>query len=640
MTLFKQLTVAISSLFVVLMLLALVNDVSRAGQLQQGQLQTTAEDTAKTLGTAIGSLPGMDFAATIAALIQATLDHGYYERIEFESADGTSIEQQARPAATNAPAWFVNIVALQPVKVSIPVIRDGTPLGQLSVEVHPGAAYGILYQQLRSVLLWNLLLLAGGIALIWIVVRHLMSPLQRIQRQADAIHRNQFVEDDFEPPTIELKSVVEAMNLMIARVQGIFEEQERTLSRYRQLLYRDRITNLGNRRYLLEQLQQSMSEESNLFNCMAIIKIPDFEQLREQHGYEASNNLVKIVADLLRKPHAGHNVSRVSRFNEDEFAFLGEDDSNAAIEFIDTLFEQFRQQTGDTPELAGASLVAGVCNLQPDDEITQVLARVDFSLSQAINKGPFAIEQQISANLDLPQGKMQWRNWLETMLNEEQLFLVGQLAISNERIPIQRELFIRARGDGEQVVPAATFIPMAASLGMSLEIDRAVFCMITSNAELDRRIPLAINLSAAFFERAAAHDDFNRLLEHCRQNDMRLCVEASHAALARSPGMCSQVSERVRGYGHSFGIDNLDFGQSLQLLQSGEFDYAKINARVLHDMVESDMTASYQALRTLGDTLDIRIIAVAVDSQQMYNDLLELGIENMQGYFLGEPEVI
>ena len=256
------------------------------------------------------------------------------------------------------------------------------------------------------------------------------------------------------------------------------------------------------------------------------------------------------------------------------------------------MFEQFRQQVGDLAELAGARLVAGVCNLQADDEITQVLARVDYSLSQASNKGPFSIEQQISTNRDLPQGKMQWRSWLETVLENKRLFLVGQLAISNDRIPIHRELFVRARGERDQVVAAAAFIPMAASLGMSLDIDRAVLNLITSNPELDRRIPLAINLSAAFFELAEAHEDFNRLLEHGRQNDMRLCIEASHNALARHPVMCSQISERVRGYGYSFGIDNLDFGQPLQLLQSGQFDYAKINARVLHDMVESDMTAS------------------------------------------------
>jgi EAL domain-containing protein (putative c-di-GMP-specific phosphodiesterase class I) len=57
-------------------------------------------------------------------------------------------------------------------------------------------------------------------------------------------------------------------------------------------------------------------------------------------------------------------------------------------------------------------------------------------------------------------------------------------------------------------------------------------------------------------------------------------------------------------------------------------------------MIQGEMTAGFQALRTLGDTIDLPIIAVAVDSREVYNDLRELGIENMQGNFLGEPEAI
>ena len=91
--------------------------------------------------------------------------------------------------------------------------------------------------------------------------------------------------------------------------------------------------------------------------------------------------------------------------------------------------------------------------------------------------------------------------------------------------------------------------------------------------------------------------------------------------------------------GH-FGIDNLDLAQSLQLLQSGQFDYVKINASTLHEMGREDMSAGYQALRTITDTLDIDIIAVAVDSQQVFDELKALGIDQMQGNYFGSPEAV
>jgi EAL domain-containing protein (putative c-di-GMP-specific phosphodiesterase class I) len=181
---------------------------------------------------------------------------------------------------------------------------------------------------------------------------------------------------------------------------------------------------------------------------------------------------------------------------------------------------------------------------------------------------------------------------------------------------------------------------MAASLGMALDIDREVFRLVSSNRELDRKIPLALNLSAAFFELAEAQEEFDQLLADSEQNNTRLCIEASHHVLNQHPIMRSKLSDRVRRHQHQFGIDNLDLGQSLQLLQTGQFDYVKINAVTLHEMSRNDMAAGYQALRTITDTLDIRIIAVAVDSQDVLDELKALGIDTMQGNFLGSAEAI
>jgi EAL domain-containing protein (putative c-di-GMP-specific phosphodiesterase class I) len=497
-----------------------------------------------------------------------------------------------------------------------------------------------MYQSLVSALGWFALLFAVSMAVLWLVLRYLLQPLQRVREQADAIHNNQFVQQQKIPATVELKRVVEAMNLMVSKVQTIFDDQEKTLGRYQHLLYRDKLTNLGNRRYLLDQLQQSTSGESGLHGCMAIVKIVDFEQLRDQRGYEVSDNLVRILADLLRQQHADQQAERVSRFNEDEFAFLSAADESAVSDFVDRLFGKFRELIQRETDLAEVKLLAGICDLEAGGDIGNILSSIDYCLSQAGNRGPFSIEQQRSTSLDLPKGKMQWRNWLESVLQAGQLFLVGQLAICNDRIPIQRELFVRARNQQGQIVPASAFMPMASSLGLSLDIDREVFRLLSSNKDLDRNIPLALNLSAAFFELAEGHEDFEQLLGDCAQAGTRLCIEASHHVLNRHPVMCGNISDRVRRHDHQFGIDNLDLGQSLQLLQSGQFDYVKVNAQTLHDMSRNEMSAGYQALRTITDTLDIRIIAVAVDSQEVFDELSSLGIDTMQGNFLGAPEAI
>ena len=641
MTLFKQIALLVSTVFLILLLIIVLSDLSRTGNFQQGQLRTTAQDMATTLGIAISNLPEGGDQATLEVLFNAVFDSGYYTRIELVGADGQVIHQKSQALDLEAvPDWFIGLVPLESASGSTQVMKGWTQLGQLNLEVHPGFAYSSMYQSLVSALLWFALLFVISMVVLWLVLRYVLAPLQRVKEQADAIHNNQFVQQEKMPATVELKRVVEAMNLMVSKVQGIFDDQEKTLGRYQQLLYHDKLTGLGNRRYLLDQLQQSMSEESGLHGCMAIIKIVDFDQLRDRHGYEVSDNLIRILADMLRQRHAGQEAERVSRFNEDEFAFLSATDESEVNAYIRALFDNFQQLIQRETDLAGVQLLAGICDLEAGGEIGNILSGIDYCLSQANTRGPFSIEQQLSTNLELPQGKMQWRSWLESVLETRQLFLVGQLAISNNRLPMQRELFIRARNQQGQVVPASAFMPMASSLGMALDIDREVFRLVASNEELDRSIPLALNLSASFFELAEGQEEFEQLLDNCAQNGTRLCIEASHHVLNQHPIMCSKISDRVRRHQHQFGIDNLDLGQSLQLLQSGQFDYVKINAITLHEMSRNGNDTNVQRIGDGAQGLESCRHVVAVDSQNVCDELKSLGIDTMQGNFLGSPEAI
>ena len=62
-------------------------------------------------------------------------------------------------------------------------------------------------------------------------------------------------------------------------------------------------------------------------------------------------------------------------------------------------------------------------------------------------------------------------------------------------------------------------------------------------------------------------------------------------------------------------------------MQSAEFDYVKINAKTLKDMTSSDVAAGYQTFKSMTDTFDIQIIAVGVDSKELFDELQSLGLK-------------
>ena len=638
MTLFKQIALLVSLAFFLLGGIIVINDFKRSGEFLQGQMQTTANDMATTLGVAISNLPVADDEATLEVLFNAVFDSGYYSHISLTSPNGVVIQQKSQDLLVEGiPQWFLQMVPLSPAQGNTQVMQGWTQLGELKLRLHPGYAYSGLYSSLISTLKWFGILLVIANAILWLVLHYLLLPLQRVKEQADAIHRNQFVQQKVLPTTKELRRVVEAMNRMISKVQGIFNEQEKTLSRYQELLYRDKLTGLGNRRYLLENLDRSLAEDSTFHGYLVMIKLVNFDLMREHHGYQVCDQLAQGIAELLIQPYADLTAQNVARLSDDEYAFLISAEETQTTEFAKNLFEQFKLLLKPLAIGDDIFLVAGVSMLSPSKSSGELLSDIDYSLVQAANNGPYTIKYTVHSGLTLPKGKMQWRAWLDSVIHTNQLFLVGQLALDKNENHLHKELFVRARNNKGEIIPASAFMPMATNLGMAQDIDIAVLDLVREYIKLNQSLPLAINLSVTFFERADAHDSLEQLLSYSQENQGRLCIEASHQVLVQHPLMCKQVSDKVHKYGQTFGMDNLDLAQSLQLLQTTHFDYLKISAKTLHDMKTVNQPEGYQALKTMVDTLDIKMIAVGVDSQALFDELQGMNIEYMQGNFLNEP---
>ncbi len=641
MTLFKQIALLVSLTFSLLASIILISDFSRTGQFMQGQLQTSAQDMATTLGISISNLPDGSDPTSIEVLFNSVFDSGYYTKIELIAIDGTVIHQKSQAVSLEAvPEWFINLVSLSPVEGSTQVMKGWAQLGELRLSLHPGYAYSGLYDALKSTLIWFALLLAASVAILWLVLHYLLAPLQKVREQAEAIQRNQFVQQEKLPATTELKLVVEAMNRMVAKVQAVFSDQEQTLAHYQHQLYHDKLTGLGNRQYMLEHLQQSISEESSFHGCLGIIKLVNLDQLRERLGYETSDRYVKAVAELVVTRQQGFEAENVARLGDDEFAFLVAADEASARVFVKSVFNLFNSNSSLSNTQTDLCLVAGLATITTSSDVSEILSGIDYSLTRAVNKGPYAIECNVSDSSNLPQGKMLWRKWLHDVIHSNRLFLVSQRVTKVGDAVMHKELFIRVQGEDNQVIPASTFMPMASSLGMALKIDKAVFRLVTEKLDDNHETPLALNLSVAFFRKFGAQEEFNHLLDYSKQKHAKLCFEASHNILLQHPQTCSRVSELVRSYGHQFGIDNLDLSQSLQLLQNGEFDYVKVNAATLKGMSSGEISVGYQALKTITNTLEIQIIAVGVDSQQLFEELQELGIDIMQGNYLNKPQTL
>ena len=641
MTLFKQIALLVTLVFLLIVVTTTVGDFRRSGSFLEGQLQTSAQDMATTLGIAISNTSTASDEATYETLFNAVFDSGYYSSIELVAPDGTVIHRKDRMLEIEGvPDWFISMVPLWPATGKTQVMQGWVPLGTLQLTLHPGYVYASLYKNLVATMTWFLVLFSVGLGLLWLFLHRLLMPLDDVKKQANAIHNNKFVIQSELPRTIELRTVVEAMNRMVEKVHTVFDDQDKTLTRYQKLLYEDELTGLGNRKYFMSQLEQAQSEEASFHGSMAVIKIHNLEYVREHSGYEKSDAIVKELADVLKQDANLHANEYCARLSDNEFALLLPAGALPVVDHIKGLFEIFKSRSLIESFKDDILLIAGVSSVQVGGGVGETLADSDFALSQAAASGSYSVYEKTSSNISLPQGKMQWRSCLERSIAEEKLFLVGQKVLDTNGVPVHQEVFVRLKNEDGQTVPAGMFMPMANALDLGEHIDRVVFKLIKALSKESTKIPVALNLTESVFTHADALVEFNQLLSFFQETSAKLCIEASHTILEKYPLMCAEVAETVRKAGHIFGVDNLNLGLPLQSLQSVRPDYVKLNANILYDMTKGEIPAVYQALRTLTKAMDIRLIAVGVDTQEVRDHLEALGVGTMQGNLLSGTEEI
>ena len=645
MTLFKQISILVTLTFLGLFVLVEIGNIKQSGKFLRGQLQTTAQDTATVLGISISTTGSSADKAALDTLFNAVFDSGYYSQIRLVTMDGVVFhEKQRKLEMQSVPNWFIKAVPLASAKGSAEVISGWVPFGKIELTLHPGFAYANLYSSLKKSLAWFSLLFLVALSLLWFLLHALLKPLRAINKQANAIHENKFIQQTALPRTLELRRVVEAMNRLIAKVQNVFEDQEKTLSSYQSLLYVDRLTDLGNRNYMVSRLEEVLHESSSFSGSMAIIKIQSLDHLREKKGYNDADAAVKYLAELMTRQNADDAlVEYHARVSDDEFSMLLPIGIKQAEQLINRIFERFILKMGPTTEEVAVSLVAGLTEVHSGREVSEILAELDLALTHSSMEGPYSSYKNVPTHLVLPQGKMQWRNWLQQTIDEDKFYLVEQAIVDMQQKTIQHEVLIRANDVNNRVIPAGLFMPMVLALGRGTDIDRQVFKLLLSCADkVSDDAPMTLNLSATFFSQADALVEFKQLLDYFKQEQgaNKLCVETTHAAFLQSPDMCSLVSEMVRQAGQRFGFDRFDLNGSMKVLQKIRPDYIKVSAKVLDEISGEAVSAAYQALRTLTHTLDIQLIAVGVDDQALYDRLQLLSIDAVQGNLLSQTREV
>lgn len=341
MTLFRQLFIAISGLIAILFAGLVVIGINNVRDYLDLQLKSISDDTAVTLALRLSPHISQKEDHAVESIVNVVFDSGYYREITLRDTDGRAYLQRMAPVKMSAvPSWFINAIPLTSPQGKALIADGWRQMGSVTVSTSPGYAY---------LALWNisidiLLLFGGAMLLAWgatyFVLRHILKPLQVVELQAAAAAYRQYHMQPKLPWTQEFRTVVMAMNKMVAKVRELFEVQDAQKAEIDRLwsdCYTDKLTGLANRRYFDIFLQKTVeASQKSGSGSLIFLELCNLHDINESAGYTSGDEFLQNAAKLILAicEQQGCGNAFIARLSGGNFAIILSDISETTASDI------------------------------------------------------------------------------------------------------------------------------------------------------------------------------------------------------------------------------------------------------------------------------------------------------------------
>ena len=415
----------------------------------------------------------------------------------------------------------------------------------------------------------------------------------------------------------------------------------------------DHLTQLPNRRLLIDRLRKALSASarSGQEGAILFIDLDNFKNLNDTLGHDKGDLLLQQVAQRLLA--CVRDQDTVARLGGDEFVVMLEDLSKFPIEAaaqIESVGEKIlaslrtSYKLGEhvyrcTPSI-GATLFGNHF-----DALDELFKQADIAMYQAKVAGRNTLRFFDTQMQDSIIARTTLEKDLHAALDLGQFQLYFQPQVDNALTIFGAEALIRWFHPEKGLVSPAQFIPLAEETGLIISIGKWVIDTACAQLKLWQQVPrtcnfdLAVNVSAKQFRQA----DFIQHVSGCVKYHK---IDPSHLKLELTEGMLVEDIEDVIKtmnvlieLGIKFSLDDFGTGySSLQYLKRLPLDQIKIDQSFVREIAsDGSDKAIVQSIIAMSQSMGVAVIAEGVETQDQQTILLSLGCNHFQGYLFGKP---
>lgn len=409
----------------------------------------------------------------------------------------------------------------------------------------------------------------------------------------------------------------------------------------------DDLTGHFNKVRLREALEHALAQSQRFgqTGVYMVIGVDHLDRINTGYGYETGNAVLVELGRRLDNYLRAADV--IGRPGGDFFGAILSACSEGAAQ---AAAERVLQSMRDDPITVGADKVHVTVSIGavafPAETKTAVdaMTKAESAMQQAKAAGRdclrfFALSEEqrqgYRASMDIGEE-------VQLALKEDRIVLAHQPVVDANTHEVRYyECLVRMFDRNGKLVPAAHFVPAIEQLGLMRSIDNRVRDLAIRQLELNLGIALAINISGLTATERSWFRGLVARLKERRDIATRLIVEITETTALQDIDETSRFVSALRALGCKVALD--DFGSGFTTfhhLKALTVDVVKIDGSFIRDITtDTENQIFIHNLLALARALGVSTVAECVETRDDADYLSGVGIDLLQGYYFGRPEV-
>ncbi len=412
------------------------------------------------------------------------------------------------------------------------------------------------------------------------------------------------------------------------------------------LAYRDPLTGAANRALLQDRLQQAIRSAQRGDRKLALIvgDIKGFRQINQSLGRHGGDALLQEVARRLRQLVV--EPDHLARLNADHFGMLVTDVKD--VREVAHLVRQLLSEALDKAYEVHSSRLRVTMRLgiamYPTDgaDGESLFKNAEAAHRRAKSSGEAFVFYQPDMNARVAE-TLQLESKLKTALEKNEFVLHYQPKVDAATLElVGLEALLRWNDPQSGLVPPAKFIPLLEESGLIAQVGPWAIRRALSDhrdwAHCGLVVPrIAVNITALELGR----EDFIDTVRGCigAETCDALDLEITETVLMHNVTEAIPKLQRLRDMGIRIAIDDFGTGySSLGYLSRLPIQTVKIDLSFTRSMTtDADSMTIVSTIISLAHSLNLRVVAEGVETEEQARFLRLLRCDELQGYLFGRP---